>query len=151
MDDASNITGEQHLKFEQQLQQLEVDKKAIKKRERELQVADTLLSEVVEKYKKLLNELESKKKQYLRDAASEAQELIDKANSSIERTIREIKEAQAEKERTKEIRQELKKTKEEIAETAKKMAESDSAADRFGLKSIEIRVMGQKGLSRRYR
>ena len=43
--------------------------------------------------------------------------------SSIERTIREIKEAQAEKERTKEIRQELKKTKEEIAETAKKMAE----------------------------
>ena len=124
LDEASHITGEQHLKFEQQLQQLEVDKKAIKKKERELQVADTLLSEVVEKYKKLLNELEGKKKQYLRDAAAEAQELIDKANSSIERTIREIKEAQAEKERTKEIRQELKKTKEEIAETAKKVAES---------------------------
>ena len=123
LDDATHITGEQHLKFEQQLQQLEVDKKAIKKKERELQVADTLLSEVVEKYKKLLNELEGKKKQYLRDAANEAQELIDKANSSIERTIREIKEAQAEKERTKEIRQELKKTKEEIAETAKKASE----------------------------
>ena len=98
-------------------------KKAIKKKERELQVADTLLSEVVEKYKKLLNELETKKKQYLRDAANEAQELIDKANSSIERTIREIKEAQAEKERTKEIRQALRKTKVEIAETAKKAAE----------------------------
>ena len=123
LDDASNITGEQHLKFEQQLQQLEVDKKAIKKKERELQVADTLLSEVVAKYKNLLSELEGKKKQYLRDAANEAQELIDKANSSIERTIREIKEAQAEKERTKEIRQELRKTKEEIAETAKKAAE----------------------------
>ena len=123
LDDASHITGEQHLKFEQQLQQLEVDKKAIKKKERELQVADTLLSEVVTKYKNLLSELEGKKKQYLRDAANEAQELIDKANSSIERTIREIKEAQAEKERTKEVRQELKKTKEEIAETAKKAAE----------------------------
>ena len=123
LDDATHITGEQHLQFEQQLQQLEVDKKAIKKKERELQVADTLLSEVVEKYKKLLSELEGKKKQYLRDAANEAQELIDKANSSIERTIREIKEAQAEKERTKEIRQELKKTKEEIAETAKKASE----------------------------
>ena len=123
LDDAAHITGDQHLKFEQQLQQLEVDKKAIKKKERELQVADTLLSEVVEKYKKLLNELETKKKQYLRDAANEAQELIDKANSSIERTIREIKEAQAEKERTKEIRQALRKTKVEIAETAKKAAE----------------------------
>ena len=118
LDEASHITGEQHLKFEQQLQQLEVDKKAIRKKERELQVADTLLTEVVEKYKKLLNELEGKKKQLLRDAATEAQELIDRANSSIERTIREIKEAQAEKERTKEIRQELKKVKEEIAATA---------------------------------
>ena len=123
LDEASTITGEQHLKFEQQLQQLEVDKKAIKKKERELQVADTLLSEVVAKYKNLLSELENKKKQYLREAANEAQELIDKANSSIERTIREIKEAQAEKERTKEVRQELRKAKEEIAETAKKATE----------------------------
>ena len=118
LDEASHITGEQHLRFEQQLQQLEVDKKAIRKKERELQVADTLLSEVVTKYKNLLNELETKKKQYLRDAANEAQELINKANSSIERTIREIKEAQAEKERTKEIRQNLQKTKEEIAKQA---------------------------------
>ena len=123
LDEASHITGEQHLRFEQQLQQLEVDKKAIRKKERELQVADTLLTEVVEKYKKQLSELESKKKQLLREAANKAQELIDKANSSIERTIREIKEAQAEKERTKEIRQELKKTKEDIAATAKQAAE----------------------------
>ena len=123
LDDATRITGDQHLRFERQLQQLEVDKKAIKKKERELQIADTLLSEVVAKYKNLLDDLEKKKKQYLRDAANEAQELIDRANSQIERTIREIKEAQAEKERTKEIRQELKKTKEEIAETAKKATE----------------------------
>ena len=123
LDDATQITGDQHLRFERQLQQLEVDKKAIKKKERELQIADTLLSEVVTKYKNLLDDLEKKKKQYLRDAASEAQELIDRANSQIERTIREIKEAQAEKERTKEIRQELKKTKEDIAETAKKASE----------------------------
>lgn len=123
LDDASHITGEQHLRFEHQLQQLEVDKKAIRKKERELQIADTLLSEVVAKYKNLLSELEGKKKQYLKEAATEAQELIDRANSQIERTIREIKEAQAEKERTKEIRQELKKTKEEIAETAKKASE----------------------------
>ena len=123
LDNATHITGEQHLRFERQLQQLEVDKKALRKKERELQVADTLLTEVVEKYKKLLSELEGKKKQYLRDAAAEAQELIDRANSSIERTIREIKEAQAEKERTKAVRQELKKTKEEIAETTKKVAE----------------------------
>ncbi len=124
LDDAANITGDQHLKFEKQLQQLEVDKKAIRKKEQELRIADQLLTEVVEKYKALLAELEGKKKQYLRDAAAEAQELIQKANSQIERTIREIKEAQAEKTKTKEIREGLEKTKEEIAQKAKELSEA---------------------------
>ena len=66
LDDAANITGDQHLKFEKQLQQLEVDKKAIHKKEQELRIADQLLTEVVDKYKGLLSELESKKKKYLR-------------------------------------------------------------------------------------
>ena len=123
LDDAANITGDQHLKFEKQLQQLEVDKKAIRKKEQDLRIADQLLTEVVEKYKNLLAELESKKKQYLRDAAAEAQELIQKANSQIERTIKEIKEAQAEKEKTKEIRQNLEKTKQEIEQKAKELEE----------------------------
>ena len=123
LDDAANITGDQHLKFEKQLQQLEVDKKAMRKKEQDLRIADQLLTEVVEKYKNLLAELEGKKKQYLRDAAAEAQELIQKANSQIERTIKEIKEAQAEKTKTKEIRQNLEKAKQEIAQKAKEVAE----------------------------
>ena len=129
LDDAAQITGDQHLKFEKQLQQLEVDKKAIRKKEQDLRIADQLLTEVVEKYKRLLAELESKKKQYLRDAATEAQELIQKANSQIERTIKEIKEAQAEKTKTKEIRQNLEKTKEEIAQKAKEVAKEKKKAE----------------------
>ena len=129
LDDAANITGDQHLKFEKQLQQLEVDKKAIRKKEQDLRIADQLLTEVVEKYKNLLAELEGKKKQYLRDAAAEAQELIQKANSQIERTIKEIKEAQAEKTKTKEIRQNLEKTKQEIAQKAKEVAEEKKKED----------------------
>lgn len=124
LDDAATITGDQHLKFEQQLQQLEVDKKAIHKKEQDLKIADQLLTEVVTKYKGLLAELESKKKQYIREAASEAQELIKKANSQIERTIKEIKEAQAEKEKTKEIRHNLEVTKQEIEQKAKEVAEA---------------------------
>ena len=123
LDDAANITGDQHLKFEKQLQQLEVDKKAIRKKEQDLRIADQLLTEVVEKYKTLLADLEGKKKQLMRDAAAEAQELIAKANSQIERTIKEIKEAQAEKTKTKEIRQNLEKTKEQIALKAKTLDE----------------------------
>ncbi|MBR0176392.1 MAG: Smr/MutS family protein [Bacteroidales bacterium] len=134
LDDAANITGDQHLKFEKQLQQLEVDKKAIRKKEQDLRIADQLLTEVVEKYKGLLADLEGKKKQYLRNAATEAQELIEKANSQIERTIREIKEAQAEKTKTKEIRQNLDKTKAEIVQQAKALEEKKKEETESDLK-----------------
>lgn len=123
LENAATITGDQHLKFEQQLQQLEVDKKAIRKKEQDLKIADQLLTEVVTKYKNLLAELEGRKKQYIREAAAEAQEIIRKANSQIERTIKEIKEAQAEKEKTKEIRHNLEVTKQEIAQKAKEVIE----------------------------
>lgn len=123
LENAATITGDQHLKFEQQLQQLEVDKKAIRKKEQDLKIADQLLNEVVTKYKNLLAELESKKKQYIRDAAKEAKELIESANSKIERTIKEIKEAQAEKEKTKELRKELQETKEAIVKKGEAAAE----------------------------
>ena len=123
LENAATITGDQHLKFEQQLQQLEVDKKAIRKKEQDLKIADHLLTEVVTKYKNLLAELESKKKQYIRDAAKEAKELIESANSKIERTIKEIKEAQAEKEKTKELRKELQETKEAIVKKGEAAAE----------------------------
>ncbi len=123
LENAATITGDQHLKFEQQLQQLEVDKKAIRKKEQDLKIADQLLTEVVTKYKNLLAELESKKKQYIRDAAKEAKEMIESANSKIERTIKEIKEAQAEKEKTKELRKELQETKEAIVKKGEAAAE----------------------------
>ncbi|MCQ2303537.1 MAG: Smr/MutS family protein [Bacteroidales bacterium] len=123
LENAATITGDQHLKFEQQLLQLEVDKKAIRKKEQDLKIADQLLTEVVTKYKNLLAELESKKKQYIRDAAKEAKELIESANSKIERTIKEIKEAQAEKEKTKELRKELQETKEAIVKKGEAAAE----------------------------
>ena len=138
LDNAANITGDQHLKFEKQLQQLEVDKKAIRKKEQELKIADTLLTEVVTKYKNLLDELESKKKQMIRDAAKEARELIESANKKIERTIREIKEAQAEKEKTKELRKELQDTKEAIIKKGEAAAEPKQTKEEQGEVTLKL-------------
>lgn len=124
LDSAAEISGKEHLNFEQQLQQLEIEKKEIRKKEYELKVADNLLNEVVNKYKNLLNDLEKKKNTLLKEANKEAQSLIDKANAKIEKTIREIKEAQAEKERTKELRQDLKEMKQHLEEEAKVISKS---------------------------
>jgi len=129
LDSAATISGQSHLDFDQQLQQLEVEKKALTKKQTELRLADQLLNEVIEKYKRLLKQLEDRRKVMLADAGREAKALIDKANRQIELTIKEIKEAQAEKEKTKALRQELKSSRDligsEAEEIAKKLAETE--------------------------
>lgn len=122
LDSAAEISGREHLDFDQQLQQLEIEKKEVRKKEYELKVADKLLDEVVTKYKNHLAEIEKKKKQLLHEANKEAQALIDGANAKIERTIREIKEAQAEKNRTKELREELKEMKQNLVNEEKNLS-----------------------------
>lgn len=108
---AASITGQSHLDFEQQLQQLEIEKKEVAQKQLELRLADNLLNEVIEKYKRLLKQLEERKKQLLGEASREAKSLIDKANRQIELTIKEIREVQAEKEATKTLRSNLQQSK----------------------------------------
>ena len=138
---ALQIGGKNHLDFEHQLQQLDIEKKEIRKKEYELKVADDLLNEVVTKYKRLLDDIEKRKNQLLKDANTEARALIDKANAKIEKTIKEIREAQAEKEKTKELRHELNKMKtqlEEDAQTAAAKLKTDESQAEVKLKAGDM-------------
>jgi DNA mismatch repair protein MutS2 len=104
---ARKKTGRSHLNFEEELQQLEVEKTATQKERQGLAITDKLLTETLEKYQTLYDELYTQKKQILRNAKDEAQKIIADAGKQIERVIREIKEAQAEKEKVKATRKEL--------------------------------------------
>lgn len=139
LESAAEISGREHLDFDQQLQQLEIEKKEVRKKEYELKVADKLLDEVVTKYKNHLAEIEKKKKQLLHEANKEAQALIDGANAKIERTIREIKEAQAEKNRTKELREELKEMKQNLVNEEKSFS-NQLRTDEKEVVSEELKV-----------
>lgn len=153
LDSAAEISGKEHLDFEKQLQQLEVEKKEVSKKQYELNVAEKLLDEVVTKYKGLLSEIEKKKNQLLKEANKEAQSLIDKANAKIENTIREIKEAQAEKARTKELRDDLKEMKQNLENDAKgiskklKVEEKEAEKEDFKVGDMvcinELEVVGE--------
>lgn len=104
---AASMIGKNQLDFEKQLAQLEVDKKSIDQKKLELKVADDTLAEVLSKYQKLVSDLEARKNIVIKDARLKAQQLISDANKRIENTIREIRETQAEKEKTKALRQDL--------------------------------------------
>ena len=140
LDSAAEISGREHLDFDQQLQQLEIEKKEVRKKEYELKVADKLLDEVVTKYKSQLADIEKNRKNLLKEASKEAQEIIDRANSKIEKTIRDIREAQAEKVRTKELREELKEMKNNLANEEKNLSKQLKSEEKEEIANTDLKV-----------
>jgi len=93
--------------FDQQLHQMEVEKISLEKEKADIKATDRQLSEMVEKYTTLLADIKKTKKQMLDEAREEARRIIQESNSAVERTIREIREAGAEKSRTRIVRERL--------------------------------------------
>ncbi|MFA8299255.1 MAG: endonuclease MutS2 [Hyphomicrobiales bacterium] len=116
LDKASEKTGEGQLRFEEQLQQLEVEKEEITKKHSELKAADDVLSDVIKRYEILYNELHGRKREIIQEARADAKNILADSNKLIEKTIREIKEADAEKELTKDIRQSFEENKDKLLE-----------------------------------
>ena len=71
-------------------------------RQREKHMEDTIA-----RYQTEMEELQKSRKEIIRQAKEEAERMLQESNARIENTIRTIKEAQAEKERTRLVRQEL--------------------------------------------
>lgn len=111
---AEEKAGKQQVSFDQQLQQLEIEKEELDKKRRELELADELLTTALKKYQDLYNKLETNRKEILRKAREEASDLLKQTNRLIERTIAEIKKAQAEKEATQRVRQQLQEKRKEL-------------------------------------
>jgi DNA mismatch repair protein MutS2 len=111
LENASRKTGKGQLDFDRELQNLEAEKTELSKRSTELKVADDFLHELITKYGKLKDELECSRKEIIRKAKEEAMELLNDSNRLIEKTIKEIRESQADKERTKEVRKEIEEKK----------------------------------------
>lgn len=143
---AAEKTGNTQLDFDHQLQQLEVDKLALAKKQNEMKVADGFLAEIVSKYEDLLEEVQSSKKEILSKAKQEALNVLEGSNKLIERTIKEIKEAQADKVKTKEVRHKIKQKSEELKEesarvvNAKKEGKKKSIQNKIEILDAEIKL-----------
>jgi len=111
---AMSKTGKTHLDFEKQLQALEVEKKQLDKKKEEYTVADDFLDELIDSYEKKQSDLEKKKTEILENARKEAQRMLEESNRMIERTIKEIRESAADKEKTRKARADLQSQKEKM-------------------------------------
>jgi DNA mismatch repair protein MutS2 len=133
LEKAKKKTGVKAVSFDRQLQQLELEKLKIEKREKELIKMEKSFKEAEQKYNNLKTKIDKNKKKILEEARIEALKIIEESNKAIEKTIREIKEAKADKETTKALRQKLNLQKEKI----KKLTGKNETAKKEHAKTVE--------------
>lgn len=114
--EAENIVGSDYVNMDKYLLDIARDKKYWESKRHDIRQKEKRLESLMEKYNAGIESLEREHKEIIRAAKAEAKEILAQSNASIERTIHEIKKAQAEKERTKKLRKELDEFKASLAE-----------------------------------
>ena len=127
--DASEIVGSDYIQSDKYLQDIVRDKRYWEGKRQTIHQHEKSLEGHIQRYETNLEEIERERKQILKRAQEQADELLRQANQKIENTIREIKEAQAEKERTRLVREELQQFREQVVsdDTRGLMSEEDFA------------------------
>ena len=105
--DASEIVGSEYINADKYLQDIVRDKRYWEGKRQTIRQREKHMEETITRYQTEIEDLQKSRKEILRKAKEEAEQLIQEANARIENTIRTIKEAQAEKEKTRQARQEL--------------------------------------------
>ena len=125
MKDAEVRAGQEYVGIERNLRRIARGRKTLDEKIKKVKHTEGELASVTEEYQKELLRLQEERKGILEAAHKEAEAIVKGAGSQVERTIREIRESQADKERTKAARAELqgflgaiaeKKTKDEYIE-----------------------------------
>ncbi len=101
-------------KTDELLATLEVERKELDQRDLELKEQEAYISTLKSEYQALKKSIEKNRKEIIESAEHKAVALIEGANAEIEKTIKTIREAKADKTKTKSARTKLEKSKERI-------------------------------------
>ena len=132
--DAENRAGEEFVGIERNLRKIARNRKALDEKLSRIRQTDKTLENITDKYQKELANIKQQKKDILEEAKREAEEIVKGANKQVENTIRAIKEAQAEKEQTKEARKELQHF---VSALQQKKSKEQTSRDEYIDKKIE--------------
>ena len=125
---ATEIVGEEHIDYDKHLQDIARDKRYWENKRQNIRQKEKHLEEKIAHYEEQMAGIKAKKRAILEEANAEAADLLRKSNATIERTIREIKEAKAEKKATQAARQKVETLKTKVEGQASKTSKSSSAS-----------------------
>jgi DNA mismatch repair protein MutS2 len=105
--DASAKVGSEYIDMDKFLQDIVRDKRYWEGKRQSIRQQEKKLAELTEKYETELHDIGKQRKEIVSKAKADAEQILNESNARIENTIRGIKEAQAEKEKTQVLRKEL--------------------------------------------
>ena len=123
--DASEIVGSEYINADKYLQDIVRDKRYWETKRQNIRKREKQMEETIAKYETDIAELEKRRKEILKTAKEEAEKVLRESNAKIENTIRTIKEAQADKEKTRNARQELTDFKSSLDELDSKVVDEN--------------------------
>ncbi len=138
--DASGKVGEDHINFDRHLREIIRDKRYWEEKRDRIRVSEKRLAALLEQYEEELGQTRKMRKDILEKARLEAESLLSNANREIEKTIRVIRESQADKELTREVRKEL--------ETYRQSRQEDESK---GDKTLENKLGEVRKYTRKYK
>ena len=114
--DASEIVGKDYINSDKYLQDIVRDKRYWEQKRQSIHQHEKQMEQTIQRYEEDIQKLHDQRKVIIAHAKEEAEQMLKESNAKIEQTIKDIKEAQAEKERTRMIRQDLAEFKQDIRE-----------------------------------
>ena len=146
---AEERAGKDYVAVERNLRRIARNKRELEERLVRVKAADRTLDSMTEKYEKELSEIKALRKSVLDEAKAQAAEILAQANKKIENTIREIKESQAEKQRTQEVRRDLRNFAESMDGEAAVRSEQEQKIERKMAQIIERKKRQEERRARR--
>ena len=118
IDYAVNLVGADYVMSDKYVQDIVRDKMYWERKRKNISLREQQLEAAIAKYEREMTNFQQEKKLVMTQTKAEAKRLLDQSNARIENTIKAIREAQAEKEKTRSIRNELAVFKAEVENTS---------------------------------
>lgn len=107
IDDACAIVGSDYVNLDKYLLDIARDKRYWANKREDIRRRHKHLEEVIDRYESKQQDLDSRSRAILDEARQEGLRIVSESNAAVERTIRDIREAQAERDRTQQARERL--------------------------------------------
>jgi len=115
IDNAREIAGSDYVNLDKYLLDIARDRRYWENKRIEIKRKEKQLDQTLAGYRDDAETLRAHRKEIIAEAREEARKILEASNASIERAIREIREAQADKERTRVAREKLALEKQELS------------------------------------